>query len=398
MAWARRLTLAAIGLGLAGATAWALWPQPAPVDMAVLARGPLRETVAAEGMTRVREPYAITAPISGVVGRSPVQVGDAVLRGQTVVAVISPAEPTLMDARARAQAEAAVNEAEASVMLADTNLRRALSGLSNAQTDLDRARLLADAGTIPRRALEDAQAAFTTASQALASARSERDLHQATLVRVRAQLLAPEDLADGGAAQNLLAPQSGTVLSVADQSQRPVQAGASLLSIGDLGDLDLEIDLLSSDAVRVRDGAQALVERWGGEGTLQAVVRRIEPAAFTRVSALGIEEQRVRLRLDFITPADRRAGLGDRYRVFVRVVVWEGENLLLAPQSALFRSGGGWGVFRAIDGVAVMTPVQIGHQAEGMAEVLEGLAAGETVVLYPASTLADGATIVARGQ
>lgn len=397
MGWTRRLVIGAGVAALAGATAWALWPKPAAVDLAQVARGDLRVTVSAEGVTRVREPYSVTAPITGTVERSPVEVGDAVVRGQTVLAVIRPAAPALMDARSRAQAEAAVNEAEAALALAETNLRGTLTGLSRAQADLERARTLRASGTISQHALEDAETAFTQASQALAAARQERELQQATLERARAQLMEPSGDEGVRNAVQLFAPISGTVLAVADPSSRLVAAGAPLMDLGDLGDLDLETDLLSSDAVRVSVGAQALVERWGGEGVLHAVVRRIEPAAFTRVSALGIEEQRVRLRLDFTTPPEERAGLGDRYRVFVRVVVWEGDDLLLVPQAALFRSDGGWAVFRAVDGRAVLTPVQIGQQAEGNAEVTGGLDEGATVILYPASTLADGAAVVARG-
>ena len=396
MSWTRRIAVAGGALVLAGGLGWALWPEPAAVDVATVTRGDLRVTVAAEGITRVREPYSVTAPIAGIVERSPVAVGDAVLRGETVLAVIRPAAPALMDARSRAQAEAAVREAEAALALAETNLRGALNAVSRAQGDLQRARALRASGTISQHALEEVETAFTAASQALAAARQERDLQQAVLGRTRAQLMEPGGDEGVTSAVRLFAPIAGTVLSVEDPSSRLVAAGAPLLALGDLGDLDLETDLLSTDAVRVAEGAPALVERWGGEGSLQAVVRRIEPAAFTRVSALGIEEQRVRLRLDFTTPPEARPGLGDRYRVFVRVVVWEGSDRLLVPQAALFRLGGGWAVFRAQDGRAVETPVEIGQQAEGMAEVLAGLEEGEAVILYPASTLSDGAAVVAR--
>ncbi|MCA2014294.1 HlyD family efflux transporter periplasmic adaptor subunit [Cereibacter sphaeroides] len=396
MGWTRRIGIGAVGLGLAGALVWALWPQPTAVDMAVIARGDLQVSVAAEGVTRVREPYAVTAPITGIVERAPIAVGDSVTRGETTIAVIRPAEPALMDARSRAQAEAAVREAEAALALADTNLRRALTTLTHAQSELTRARALAAAGTISQRSLEDAETAFTEASQALAGARSERSLQEATLGRAQAQLIAPDGAEGVTNAVRLTAPISGTVLSVEDPSARLVQAGAPLLSLGDLQDLEIEIDLLSADAVQVAEGARAQVERWGGEGVLEAVVRRIDPAAFTRVSALGIEEQRVRLRLDFLTPPEGRAGLGDRYRVFVRVVTWEGADRLLVPEAALFRQGAGWAVFRVTEGCAVIIPVETGRRAGGQVELLGGVGVGDTVVLYPASTLADGAAVVAR--
>lgn len=394
MGWARRLTMAGAGAALIGGLVWALWPQPESVDMAQVKRGPMQVTIAAEGVTRVREPYAIAAPIFGTAERSPVFVGDPVVQDETVVAVIRPIDPGLMDARARAQAEAEVNEAEAALALSDTNMRRALSSLSNAKTDLDRARALAEAGTIPRRSLEDAEQTFTSVVQGLAAARSERDLRKAALTRAQAQLMTPEELRETNGVMRIYAPHDGTVLQIADFSSRVVNAGAPLLSIGDLSDLEIEIDLLSFDAVRVPVGAPARVERWGGDTALQAIVRRIEPAAFTQVSALGIEEQRVRLVLDFVNPPDARPGLGDRYRVFVRVVIWEADDILQVPQSAMFRSGGNWAVFRVVEGTARLTPVEIGQQADGQAEVISGLAEADTVVLFPASTLENGAKVV----
>lgn len=389
------------GLGLLGALVWAMWPEPSAVDMAVVTRGPMQVTISAEGITRVREPYAITAPIVGTTTRSPVNVGDAVVRGETVVAVIQPAEPALMDARSRLQAEAAVTEAEAAVRLAEANVVRAQSDLAHAESQLERNRVLVERGSVPRRMLEDMEQAHVTATQALSAARSELDLHRATLTRMQAQLMGPSmvQMPENGTDSccvRIIAPQTGTVLEVADPSARLVQAGAPLLSIGNIEDLEIELDLLSADAVRVPSGARAMVERWGGDSVLEAQVRRIEPAAFTRVSALGIEEQRVRLRLDILTPPTERVGLGDRFRVFVRVILWEGDGLVQLPQAALFRHDGGWAVFRVQDDRAVLTPVQIGRQAGGQAELLGGLDEGASVVMYPASSLSDGARVIAR--
>ena len=397
----RMIGIGAGGVVLVGALVWAVWPEPTAVDMAEVTRGPLQVTVAAEGMTRVREPYAITAPLTGMTTRSPVQVGDAVTGGESVVAVIQPADPALLDARTRLQAEAAVSEAEAAVRLAEANVERARSTLDYATAQLERNRALAERGTIPRRMLEDIEAEHNLARQGLAAAETELDLHRATLARTRAQLVGPESRVQpggdpGSCCVEIVAPQTGTVLDVADLSARLVQAGGPLLTIGDLGDLEIELDLLSSDAVRVPQGARALVDRWGGEGMLEARVRRVEPAAFTRVSALGIEEQRVRLRLDFETPPEDRAGLGDRFRVHVRVVLWEGEDIAQLPQAALFRHAGGWAVFAAVDGRAVLTPVEIGHQSGGQSELVAGLEPGAEVILYPPSALEDGARIRPR--
>ncbi|KPQ07358.1 MAG: HlyD family secretion protein [Rhodobacteraceae bacterium HLUCCA12] len=397
----RKAGLGLGGLGLVLALAWALWPEPASVDLATVARAPMKVTISAEGITRVREPYAITAPITGTTTRSPVQVGDDVERGETVVAVIRPAEPALMDARSRLQAEAGVTEAEASVRLAEANVVRAESDLAHAENELARTRVLAERGTVPQRMVEDMEQAHVTARQALLAARSELDLHRASLARMQAQLLGPDavQMPENGAESccvRIVAPQTGTVLDVADPSARLVQAGAPLLSIGNIEDLEIELDLLSADAVRVPVGAPAEVERWGGDTVLQARVRRIEPAAFTRVSALGIEEQRVRLKLELLTLADERVGLGDRFRVHVRLILWEGDDILQLPQAALFRHDGGWAVFRVEDGRAVLTPVQIGRQSGGEVELLDGLDEGARVVMYPASTLDDGARVVER--
>jgi len=401
MSMMRKLGLGLIGAALAGALVWALWPQPTPVDLATVTRGPMQGTIQAQGVTRVRAPYAIAAPITGTVTRSPVEVGDTVQAGETVVAVIQPADPALMDARARAQAEAAVAEAQAAVALAETNLRQAETELVHAATQLERGRTLAARGTIAQRMLEDIEATYQAAAQARAAAESQLDLNRATLDRAQAQLMGPQALFDpsagpGECCQRILAPQTGIVLAVSDRSARLVQAGAPLLTIGNLDEMEVELDLLSADAVRVPPHARAIIERWGGVGELEARLRRIEPAAFTRVSALGIEEQRVRLRLDLLTPPEDRPGLGEGFRVHARLILWHEEAVLQVPQAALFRHGTGWAAFVEEAGRAHLRPLQIGRQANAHAEILDGLAEGARVVLYPGSTLTDGAAITAR--
>lgn len=401
MATWRNLGIGLAGVAVAAALAWALWPQPVRVDLAPITRGPMQGVVEAQGVTRVRDPYAITAPFTGIAVRSPVAIGDAVVAGETVVAVLQPANPTPLDARSRSQAEAAVTEAQAAVGLAESNLGQAETALTHAEHEVQRSRALADKGNIPQNMLEDAEAARLLAEQAVAAARAQLDLNRASLARAQALLIAP-DLAGGpgddpdACCVRLLAPQTGLVLSLAEQSARPVQAGTPLLSIGNLDDLEIELDLLSSDAVRVPPAARAIIDRWGGEGPLEARLRRIEPAAFTRVSALGIEEQRVRLRLDLLSPPDQRPGLGDGFRVQVRLILWEAENLLQVPQAALFRQGADWAVFVEAEGVARLKPVRIGRQTADQAEVLDGLAEGDRVVLYPDSALAEGTRIMPR--
>ena len=397
----RILVMTALALGLGAVLAWAFRPQPLPVDLAVATRAPMEVTLSAEGVTRVRDPYVITAPIAGTTTRAPVQVGDRVTQGETVVAVIQPAAPALMDARSRAQAEATIAEAEASVRVSEANLERAGAALEHARSQYARGEGLARAGTIAQRMLDDLAAELEQAQQGLASAEAQRRLSLASLQRARAQLVGPDalELPNGEAGEccvQIRAPLTGLVLDVPDRNARQVSAGAPLVTIGDITDLEIEVDLLSTDAVRVATGTPARVTRWGGEGVLDASVRRVEPAAFTRVSALGIEEQRVRVQLDLMSAPDDFHGLGEHYRVHVDLIVWENDSVLQIPQGALFRHGDGWAVFRNLDGQAVRVAVQPGHRGADTVELLDGLEDGAEVVLFPPNALIEGARIAAR--
>lgn len=385
---------------VAGLAVWAFWPEAVQVDLVAAQTTAMQVTVAGEGVTRVRDPYQVMAPLAGTVTRSAVQVGDAVIRGKTVVAVIQPAAPAFLDARARAQAEAAVAEAEAALRMAEANLLQAQTDLTHAESTYARNSALAARGIIASGMLEDVDMARASARAATAAAQSSVDLQRATLVRMQAQLQGPVDLSgdmpSDACCVELHAPQSGTVLAVENPSSRPVQAGAPLLTIGDLGDLEIEVDLLSSDAVRISPGARAMVERWGGDAAIDAIVRRVDPAAYTKISALGIEEQRVRLRLDILTPPDQRPGLGDSYRVFVRVVIWEAAAALQVPVGALFRDEGQWAVFREENGRAVTTPVTVGRQNGLSAQILAGLTEGDRVVAFPGNRVEHGTRLVGR--
>lgn len=384
----------------AGLAVWAFWPEAVQVDLAVARTTAMQVTVAGEGVTRVRDRYQVMAPLAGTVTRAPVQVGDAVIRGETVVAVIQPAAPAFLDTRARAQTEAAVAEAEAALRMAEANLLQAHTDLTHAESTYARNSALAARGIIASGMLEDVDMARARARAAMAAAQSSVDLQRATLVRMQAQLQGPVDvsgdMSSDACCVALHAPQSGTVLAVENPSSRPVQVGAPLLTIGDLGDLEIEVDLLSSDAVRIAPGARAMVERWGGDAAIDAIVRRVDPAAYTRISALGIEEQRVRLRLDILTPPNQRPGLGDNYRVFVRVVIWEAAAALQVPVGALFRVDGQWAVFREANRRAVMTPVTVGRKNGLSAQILAGLAEGDRVVAFPGNRVEDGTRLVGR--
>ncbi|MEZ5685308.1 MAG: HlyD family efflux transporter periplasmic adaptor subunit [Paracoccaceae bacterium] len=393
----KRMALPALTLlGLAALTAWAFRPETLRVDLATASVGPMRITVEAEGVTRVRAPYLVTAPIAGTLARVSVEVGDAVERGSAVLAEIRPAEPALLDARSRAQAEAAVTEAEAAVQAASANLARTEASLAFARSDHARNTELAARGTVSSRALEASAQTLDTAGASRDAARADLDLARATLARAEAQLLAPDTSGStaGDCCLRLSAPVSGTVLTIADESARLVAAGEELMRLGDLDDLEIEVDLLSADAVKLAVGAPATIERWGG-APLAATLRRIEPAAFTRTSALGIEEQRVRLKLDLDAPDGAAAGLGDQFRVYAKITVWEGAEVLQIPQSALFRADDGWAVFQVTEGRAHQVRVELGQRNAETAQILSGLAPGDRVVAYPGNRIAEGSRVAA---
>jgi HlyD family secretion protein len=388
------------GIAAIGGLTWAFWPEPVPVDIATVETGPMEVTVSANGVTRIRDTYLVTAPITGSTTRSPVEVGDEVRMGETVVATILPAAPAFLDARARLQAEAAVAEAEAALRHAETNVARAEADLDFAESQYQRTRRLAEQGTIPQRMLDDATLELRTVRTALDAARSEVDRQRATLERARAQLVGPEGnmaaIDAGECCVDIRAPASGAVLSIENVSARLVQAGEPLLSIGRSDDIEIEVELLSSDAVRIAPGADAYVARWGGPDELRARVRRIEPSAHTRISALGIEEQRVRVRLDLLTPLEERPGLGDNFRVFVRVVEWAEDDVMQVPIGALFRHGEDWAVYRIRDEVAELASVEIGRRTALEAQVLGGLEQGDRVILYPGDRVSEGARVADR--
>ncbi|MBK1636619.1 efflux RND transporter periplasmic adaptor subunit [Rhodovulum adriaticum] len=375
---------------------------PVPVDLHVVERGPMQVTVNADGKTRIRDIYEVAAPITGTARRSPVQVGDPVVAGQTVVAVVEPAAPALLDSRARREAEAAVREAEAARHLAESELRKAREDLAYAQSQFDRVQALVQRGVSSVTTLEDSTQQLAIAKAARDAAASGLDMAESSLERTRAVLIPPEEDAPGSlngeCCVRLHAPIDGTVLEVDMISERPVLSGARLLSIGRRDNLEIVADLLSADAVRLPAGARATVDRWGGEGVLQARLRKVEPVARTKVSALGIEEQRVDALFDILTPPEARAGLGEGFYVFLRIVEWEDTDALRVPLSALFRRDGGWAVFTVQDGTARLTPLRIGRRGETVAQVLDGLAPGVRVITHPSDAVADGVAVLDRAS
>jgi len=390
------LAVGALAAGLLGIVAFRT--EPVPVDLAEVTRGPMRVTVDVDGMTRITEIYEVAAPIQGTARRAPVREGDAVRAGKTVVAIIEPAASDPLDPRRRIQAEAEVREAEAALRLARSELRLADEELQLAQSEYDRVRELVERGVASLTRLENAERQFAVRKAARKAAASRVEMAEAGLDRARAALLDPVAGTDSpdSCCLRMTAPVDGRVLEMDVISERPVAPGTRLLSIGAPGELEIVADVLSVDAVRLEPGAPAIVERWGGPAPLKARVRSIEPSAHTKVSALGIEEQHVEVILDLVTPVERRPSLGHGFSVFLRIVKWQARDVLQAPLGAMFRHGEEWAVYVAEDGTARRRVVRIGRRNADTAEIVSGLAAGETVIAHPGERIADGTPIAER--
>jgi HlyD family secretion protein len=363
------LPMLAVG---AAALLWLLRPQPVPVDLADIVTGTIQSTVSDEGETRVKEVFVVSAPLGGLMQRSPLKAGDEVTAQKTVVARIAPSDPTFLDARSEREARAALRRAEAELKFAGAELKRY--------------RQLAGQGVVSANDLDAAENREQTARAALEEARAR--LTAPTRTRRRA---GPDcDCVD------VYSPVSGRVLRVLQESEAVVTSGAALLEVGNPDNLEVVVDLLSTEAVKVEAGQPVLIEAWGGGPPLNGRVRRVEPFGFTKVSALGIEEQRVNVLIDFADARDKWARLGHGYRVEPRIVLAEATDVAKVPQAALFREQGEWSVFVLENGKAKLRSVKLGLDNGLEAQVLEGLKAGEQVILQPGGRVTDGVAVVAR--
>jgi HlyD family secretion protein len=393
----RRSITVALGLGLLALIAWALWPQPVPVDLGTVSRGALEVTVEDEGITRIHDVYTVSSPILGKMLRSPREVGDKVVADKTLIAEIQPAAPTFLDVRSQRVNQAAVQAAQAGVELAEAQIKQHESQLEFAKGDLRRAQELAVSKTISARALDKAKLDVDSAETAVASAKATLEVRRRELESARARLMQPGDIdASARTAVQVRAPIDGVVLKLIAESEQVVPPGAPLVDIGNPNDLEIAVDFLSRDAVRIKPGQPARIESWGGDKVLNAKVKRVEPTGFTKISALGIEEQRVKVILEFTGPPTEWRELGHGYRVVARVVVWHSDDVLKVPLGALFRQGNDWAVFVATDGRAKLRLIKIGERNLHNARVLDGLKDGEQVVLHPSDRVHDGVRIEPR--
>ena len=396
-----RMFLAIVALGVLGAILWAFRPQPVAVDVETVSRGPLEVTVDEDGRTRIRDRYVVSAPLAAQLQRIELDAGDVVVAGETIVAVLEPVDPSLLDARAALEAEATVRRAEAAVARAQAEFAAASARQQYAAVELDRIQTAFNQGAANQSEADDALVADRTSRADLDAAKFARKIAEFELELAQAALIRTQPADQEGSTPEYLtikSPINGRVLRVMQQSAAVVTPGTALLELGNPADLEMEVDVLSTDAVQIQPGAPVHIERWGGDEPLNGIVRLVEPQAFTKISALGVEEQRVNIIIDFVDPPEKWKALGDGYRIEARIVTWHDLNVLKVPAGALFRQGPQWSLFVVRDGKAVVQPVKPGQRTMLEVRILDGLEAGETVIVHPSDQVADGITVAPRHQ
>ncbi len=388
----------AIGLLAVAAVVVALMPRAIAVDVATVTQGRMAVTLDHEGQTRVRERFAVSAPLAGRVLRVELEPGDRVARGETVLATLLPAAPALLDARARAEANSRVQAAEASLQQATAERERARAVSDFAASEARRNRSMLADGIVTREAAESADSSALVAARALQAAVAAERAAARDLDVAKAALTGSTSRPAAGAAAaiRVRSPIDGVVLRRLHESEAVVPQGEPLVEVADPAALEVIADFLSTDAVRIRPGMSVLIDRWGGSAPLNGRVRRVEPSAFLKVSALGVEEQRVWVVIEFADPRGAWDALGDGYRVEARVVTWQRDGVVQVPTGALFRHGEQWAVFRVEAGRARLREVAIGERNGLSAEVTGGLQAGDRVVVHPSDQVEDGARVAER--
>lgn len=390
--WSRAWPWIGGGL-LVGIIAVGLWPKALPVELANARRGPLRVTVNEEGMTRLQHRYTISSPAAGLLRRIDLKPGTLIEAGKTVLAVLDTRGADLLDARTRAQVEAQIQAAHATVDRAAALQQSAIAAAALAHKDFARIQTLHTAGSVSPQEFDAAELRATRAAQderaagfALQVARFELQQARAWLARGTGATPSDEPLV-------ITAPISGKILKVFQESERVVPAGFALLEVGDPTDIEARIEVLSRDAVAIKPGAEVALLKWGGQLPLRGVVRVVEPAAFTKISALGVEEQRVYVIVDLVDPISARSTLGDSYRVEADIVVWSSDAVLKIPAGALFQRGQDWQTYVVAGGRARLRAVDVGHGNGLEAEILGGIAMDEPVIVYPGDRVVDGVRV-----
>ena len=384
-----------VGSGLLALIVVGLLPKPLPAEIAVVSRGDLRVTVNEEGMTRVKNRHVIASPVAGQLRRIDWKPGAVVEAGKTVLAVLESGGADILDARSLVQAEARVRAAEAAVAQAVAQRARAVANANLQREDFARQKTLFASGALSRQEFDAAETRATTTAQEARAAEFAGQIAEFEAAQARALLLRGQPAGVGARGEPLviLSPVSGRVLRVMQESERLVTAGFALLEVGDPTDLEARIEVLSRDGVAIQPGARVHLEQWGGPVALNARVRVVEPSAFTKVSALGVEEQRVYVIVDFTDPLEVRRSLGDNYRVEARIETWSGQNILKVPSGALFQRGAQWQTYVEEGKRAMLRTVRVGRSSGRETEILEGLSEGQNVVVYPGDQISNGSRI-----
>lgn len=388
----RRLFTALTVVLVLGLVIWAFLPRPVTVELADVIPRTIDVAVEEEGEARIREVYTVSATIGGKLNRIGMHAGDTVVAQETVVASIGPAAPEFLDARSRAVAEAKLAASKAAVDLARAEVAQAEAKLEFMTSQAARARALFERSAISQSTLDNALLEQSTAQASLDSARANLAVREREQESAEATLSVAAENAAETCCLNLIAPVSGNVLRVLTENEQVVQVGTPILEIGDPDSIEVVVDLLSRDAVRVQEGAKAEITGWGG-APIQATVRRVEPTAEAMVSALGIEERRVEVFLSLQGDPQEWQSLGHGFRVIARIELWRGDDVLSIPVGALFRDGSDWAAFVVMDGRATLRTIELGERNEEFAEVLDGLEDGDQVILHPSDMISDGAKV-----
>lgn len=410
--WIKRIMLFSVAAGVLAAIVYGFMPKPVAADLEHVAKGALRVTVNEDGKTRIKDRYTVSSPMTGRLLRVELDPGDSVTAFQTVVAQLEPDLPNELDVRTLAQAEAKFRMSELTLQKANLTEQTSQKAMLNAQNHLARLKKLQQTRAALEQEVEDAELddarrreEYSAAKLAVDIARFEMEWSKLAMWQAKPD--APngtpsttpgEEVPMKPRTYEILAPISGKVLRKFKESASPITAGTSILEVGDPQRLEMEIDVLSSDAVQIPPHAKVIVNEWGGDKPLHGIVRLVEPAAFTKVSALGVEEQRVYIIVDLVDPPEQRPTLGDAYRIEAQIILWESDSVLKVPTSALFRKGEDWAVFTVANGKAHLQKVEIGHRNGLEAEVVKGLSEHEIVIVHPSDRVAEGVEVTVRTE
>ena len=391
----RRVFIISIVLIVVVLLVYGFLPKTRDVDLVSVTRGPLQITIEEEGRTRLKDRFTISAPTAGYLRRINVKVGDAVKKGQ-VVAVLEPLQSQALDPRSRATAETAITSTEASLKAAIEREKVAAADAAYLEQRRERLKALYDKGSISKDQFDQINSEARKARALQLSAAAEVNFAKSERERAKVSLGNFSSVRESGNAVKVIAPVNGAVFRVYRESEGAVNIGEPLMDLGDSRDLEVRVEVLSSDAVKIKKGTHVLFKRWGNDEPLTGKVRLIEPAGFTKISSLGVEEQRVLVLADITSSPEQWNVLGDGFRMEAHFIIWEEENILQIPASALFRSGKDWAVFAAESGRARKRVIEIGQRNGLAAQIVSGLKENEKVIAYPDDTISEGTKIKQR--